>query len=103
MGPQPAPRAWPTGPLAYIEWYSKLDLAAEEKHGMMYKVQKPSSTTTRVPASVLPLSSIRQSCMLFPLFPQNIPEEWSPANVLDRAEKFLVNNWLSKYSYQTIW
>ncbi|KAF8958090.1 hypothetical protein BDZ97DRAFT_1668870, partial [Flammula alnicola] len=105
LGRRPAPTNWPQGPLAYIEWYSKLDAIAEVKHGMMYRLKKVSTTTdqTRVQGAVLPLSNIRQSCMLFPVFPEDVPIQWTPANVLDHATSFLLNNWLSKYSYQTIW
>jgi hypothetical protein len=92
-------------PLAYIEWYSKLEGAAAGKHGMMYHIKKVSTTSNpvRVQGDILPLSSIRQSCMLFPVFPEDVPAHWSASNVLDQATSFLVNNWLSKYSYQSIW
>jgi len=41
--------------------------------------------------------------MLFPVFPASVPTHWTPDNVLDEADTFYINNWLSKYSYQTIW
>ena len=39
LGPQPAPRNWPTEPLAFIEWFSKLDRAVDPKHGLMYHIK----------------------------------------------------------------
>ena len=105
LGTQPAPRNWPTEPLVYIEWYSKLGGAADLKHGLMYHIKKVTTTSNpvRVQGAILPLTRIRQSCMLFPLFPKVVPSHWTPTNVLDHATSFLVNNWLSKYSYQSIW
>jgi hypothetical protein len=82
-----------------------MNKAADAKHGMMYHIKKVSTTSNpvRVQGAILPLSRIRQSCMLFPAFPAVVPTHWTATNVLDHATSFLVNNWLSKYSYQTIW
>ena len=113
-GKQPAPRKWPQEPLVYIEWYSKLQKTANARHGLMYRIKKvtaPVSSTSssskeqipKVQGAIIPLSRIRQSCMLFPVFPASVPTHWTPDNVLDEADTFYINNWLSKYSYQTIW
>jgi len=111
-GKRPAPRKWPTEPLVYIEWYSTLQKTANPRHGLMYHIKKvtapvtsstSSSTRPRVQGAIIPLSEIRQSCMLFPIFPASVPNHWTPDNVLDEASSFYINNWLSKYSYQTIW
>ena len=105
LGPQPAPRNWPTEPLVFIEWYSKLDRAADPKHGLMYHIKKVTTTSNpvRVQGAILPLSQICQSCMLYPIFPAVVPSQWTPTNVLDHTTSLFVNNWLSKYSYQSIW
>ncbi|PPQ97258.1 hypothetical protein CVT26_000650 [Gymnopilus dilepis] len=105
FGPRDLPSRWPQGPLAYVEWYSPLAGRAEEKHGMMYRVTRQwNAQQRRRPGAVVPLRHIRQSCMLFPAFPRgNVPADWSPENVLDKATAFFVNNWLSKYSYQTLY
>ena len=89
----------------YVEWYTKFTSTADIKNGMMYQVRKAYTSTSphRVQGTILPLSNIHQSCMLFPISPEDVPIEWTPSNVLDKASSFLVNNWLSKYSYQTIW
>ena len=76
---------------------------------MMYRIKKVYLTSTnsmlkdKVQGSILPLTHIRQSCMLFPVFPSSVPAHWKADNILDEASSFYVNNWLSKYSYQTIW
>lgn len=77
---------------------------------MMYRIKKVSTSTSssnpdqkKVQGSILPLSHIRQSCMLFPVFPSSVPAHWKADKVLDTASSFYINNWLSKYCYQTIW
>jgi len=104
LGPQPAPPQWPKEPLAFVEWYSPLANAAHVRHGMMYLVKKvKNSQGNRVQGTIIPLANIRQSCMLFPIFDGTPDTTWTPASSLDLASSFLVNNWLSKYSYQSIY
>lgn len=105
-GAQPAPSNWPKEPLVYIEWYSRLEKSASPRNGMMYRIKKISLNAMdkeKVQGTILPLSRIRQSCMLFPTFPSSVPAHWTTDNILDTASSFYINNWLSKYSYQTIW
>ena len=105
FGPRELPTHWPQAPLAYIEWYTPIPPAPLRKNGTMYHIKKvPPSEHTRPPGAVIPLSNIRESCMLFPSFPQDtMPASWTTSNVLDECDLFLVNNWLSKRSYQSIW
>jgi len=75
---------------------------------MMYRIKKVSTSSSildknKVQGSILPLSHIRQSCMLFPVFPSSVPAQWKADNILDNASSFYINNWLSKYCYQTIY
>ena len=80
---------------------------------MMYEVRKmPLHADGKPPGEVVSLSTIRQSCQLIPRFPRptsvdgpptKIPEDWHSHNVLDRASHFLLNNWATKYVYQTLW
>jgi hypothetical protein len=70
----------------------------------MYYVNKvKNSQGTQVQGAIIPLANIQQSCMLFPIFQGTPDTHWSPASSLDLASSFLVNNWLSKYSYQMIY
>jgi len=102
LGPRNLPESWPHGPLAYVEWYSRLAAAPKENHGNMYVVKKATpSPGNRTSAAVVPLSNI---CQLMPLFSNgDVPSTWTKDNVLDLSSSFLLNNWLNKYSYQTIW
>ena len=112
-----APSEWAdVGPLAYVEWFSKLPQAADPIH-MMYEVRKmPLRADGTPPGEIVPLSMIRQSCQLIPKFPRPtnsdmdssynllpVPLDWNSHNVLDKANRFLLNNWATKYSYQTLW
>ena len=67
----------------------------------MYKIRKLPNDRTE--ATVIPLSNIRQGCMLFPDFTQGVRSDWSSKNVLDLGQTFFLNNWQSKYTYQTIY
>ncbi|EPS94098.1 hypothetical protein FOMPIDRAFT_1134931 [Fomitopsis schrenkii] len=107
-----APEEWATqGPLAYVEWYANLPASADPVH-MMYEVRKLPLRADGTPAGeIIPLSMIRQSCQLIPRFPKpkadrttpTVPSDWTSDSVLDKAQKFLLNNWASKYAYQTLW
>jgi hypothetical protein len=98
------PSNYPQEPLACIEWYSKLQGAADPNH-MMYRITKsPPRADGSVPTSIIPLSDIHQSCQLFPFFSnKDVDSTWTTHNSLDQCSVFLVNNWRSLYSYQTIW
>ena len=60
---------------------------------------------------IIPLSMIRQLCQLIPHFPRptrgstisTIPSDWTSDSVLDKAQRFLLNNCATKYAYQTLW
>jgi len=98
-------------PLAYVEWFTRQAVTPNKNHGM-YQISRAYDSQGRIQGSVIPLSNIRQSCMLFPIFPKSQTgtassahpfEDWTPENTLDRANRFLVNNFLHKYAYQTVW
>ena len=101
-----APVAWPTLPLAYVEWYTKPVLSPNQTHGM-YQVTKATDSQGRTSGAIIPLSNIHQSCMLFPSFKGKQDELISDTlqynNILDKFSTFFVNNWLNQYSYQTIY
>jgi hypothetical protein len=99
----PLPPYLPQNPLAYIEWYTRQGGAANLTHGM-YTVSRAYDTKGRPQGGVIPLSSIQQSCMLIPVFPNPSEEyNWTGDDVWDKADRFLINNWSSKYAYQTIY
>ena len=100
LGQEDAPSVWPKGPLAYIEWYQTFRHKPDPVTGM-FVVNKPASSDF----SIIPVSSIRQCCMLIPRFRDNPnwKKEWHSNSVLDHCSTFYLNNWQSNYSYQTLW
>ncbi|KIY61622.1 hypothetical protein CYLTODRAFT_362598, partial [Cylindrobasidium torrendii FP15055 ss-10] len=96
----------PKVPLAYVQWYTAPRLTDRIRaiHNMP-SVKKALSSDGVTPAwSIIPLSNIRQSCMLFPDFGRTPVSVWDTDNcVLDTCSDFLVNNWLSLFTYQTVY
>ncbi|KAF9020722.1 hypothetical protein BDZ89DRAFT_958050 [Hymenopellis radicata] len=103
------PNHWPRHPLAYVEWYTKPVLSAKAaRTHLLPSVSKAylADRTTRA-WSIVPLTNIRQSAHLSPDFSKCGEEEWdipvTKSSVLDTCSHFVVNNWLSLYTYQTIY
>ncbi|KIY63769.1 hypothetical protein CYLTODRAFT_125515 [Cylindrobasidium torrendii FP15055 ss-10] len=102
----PYPPYWPKEPLAYIEWYSTPHLSARmrDTHNMPSVSKPPMGSDGAPPWSIIPLSNIRQSCMLFPKFGTINRKVWDTnKSVLDTCSTFYVNNWLSLFTYQTVY
>lgn len=99
--PSPAPWNWPTEPLAYITWYTRFKGSADANTGM-YRVEPAKDAKGQAQGAIIPLSQIRQSCMLTPS-KATWDESWTTQNILDKCDSFFVNNLQSKYSYQTIY
>ncbi|KIY60733.1 hypothetical protein CYLTODRAFT_363744 [Cylindrobasidium torrendii FP15055 ss-10] len=101
----PLPVYWPNAcPLAYITWYTKpsQNAAAKATHNMVSVSKDIFQGAPRW--SIIPLSNIRQSCMLVPNFGKTDVRIWdTEASVLDTCTHFFINNWLSLYSYQTLY
>jgi hypothetical protein len=72
LGPRQRPDTWHSGPLAFIEWYSPIPSSARENHGLMYQIKKIKTSQGRIPGAIIPLSNIRQVCMLCPAFDREI-------------------------------
>jgi hypothetical protein len=98
----PSPLSWTKAPLAYIEWYTTPKTTPEPNHNM-YSIRKLYRSDNTQAGSIIPLTSIRQSCMLFPVFSKETDMTWTTDNVLDLCPSFLVNNWQNMYAYKTIW
>jgi hypothetical protein len=103
FGLHDSPESWPKIPLAYIEWYSKQKPEADKYTGM-YSVKSTRNLEGVPLGAIIPVSEIRQSCMLIPKY-ENLENEseWTSTNILDKCSSFFINNWQHKYAYQTIW
>jgi len=107
FGPQAMPASWNQGPLAFVEYLLSFPSSTHNYHGGIYHIKKVwgAGSDKRVPGEIVPLSSIHQSCMLFPFFKYDdvLDSTWRFDNILDHATDFLVNNRLSKYSISKLW
>ncbi len=88
-----SPTVWPKIPLAYIEWYTRQGPTADKVHGM-YRISKAVDNEGHSQGAIIPLSNIRQGCMLFPSFRGRV-DDWNSENVLDECNSFFINNWLT--------
>ncbi|KAH8091759.1 hypothetical protein BXZ70DRAFT_1040234 [Cristinia sonorae] len=87
--------------LAYVEWFTGLRQGPHDDHGMFRLTRKVNRTTGKRAASVVSLSTIRRSVMLFPRFGAVAPRDWTSENVLDLCSKFYVNAWTDRHLYGT--
>jgi hypothetical protein len=85
--------------LAYIEWFSPFRPSPEPHHGL-YQVSRSTQCMNRE-AAVIEVSRICQSVQLFPCFSRNWRVDWTPDNVLERCDTFLVNSLQNRKSYLT--
>ena len=55
-------------------------------------------------ATVVPVSAIRRSVHLFPVFPVDgtIPDHWTSSNVLEECPAFFVNPFTDRHTYGTV-
>ncbi|KAJ3753700.1 hypothetical protein EV360DRAFT_53021 [Lentinula raphanica] len=95
------PAHWPQEHLGYVTWFTRFKPSPDPATGM-YRVE-PSISSNGIPhGAIIPLSDIRQSCMLVP-GKSSWDRSWNSDNILDECSSFFVNNLQSKYSYQTIY
>ncbi|KAJ3766940.1 hypothetical protein FB446DRAFT_652974, partial [Lentinula raphanica] len=92
---------WPQEPLGYVMWYTRFKPAPDQATGM-YRVEPVMASNGMPLGAIIPLSNIRQSCMLVP-GKTSWDASWNSENVLDECSSFFVNNLQTKYTYQTIY
>jgi hypothetical protein len=102
----PTPSYLPRFPLAYVEWFTppKLSASDQRSHNML-SVSKAFDRDGKPAWSIIPLTNIRQSCMLIPHFGKySITHgNWVSDHIIDAVDTFVVNNWQSLYSYRTLY
>ena len=98
---EPAPVQWPTEPLAYVTWFTRFKASPHQDMGM-YRVEPAKNSKGLAQGSIIPLTNIRQTCMLTP--GKSIWDgAWNTKNILDECDSFFINNLQSKYGYETIY
>ncbi|KIY60855.1 hypothetical protein CYLTODRAFT_363630 [Cylindrobasidium torrendii FP15055 ss-10] len=101
----PYPAYWPRQPLAYVTWYTKPKLArgAADTHNLP-QLSKQLDKNGKPVFSIIPLSNVRQSCMLVPDFKKTPMSVWdTDICTLDTCDHFYINNWQSLYTYRTVY
>ncbi len=83
--------------LAYVEWFTPFQRNPESKTGL-YKVSRMLRHNARV-ASIIPVTSIRQSIHLSPLPGRTIPRDWNSNTILNNCNTFLVNSFTDSHTY----
>ncbi|KAH8085426.1 hypothetical protein BXZ70DRAFT_1045629 [Cristinia sonorae] len=98
-GPQPPQY------LAYVEWFTGLQQPPDPSHGMFRLRRKTymADGVTKRKATIIPLSDIRRSVMLFPHFGPVAPRHWTSENVLELCTRFYVNSWTDRHLYGTFY
>ena len=86
--------------LAYIEWF-RLTHKAPRPYHKLYRVKRRIQNGDRL-ASIVPVSNIRRSVHLFPVFGPIVPAEWTSDNVLEKCDTFYINCFSDRYAYHTI-
>lgn len=89
--------------LAYVEWFRPFP-ANPERHHLMYKISRAYRDAAQGfrEASIVPLSSIKRSLDLYPVFGPVAPREWTSDNVLEECDCFYVNPFSDSYMYYMI-
>lgn len=105
LGSFPLPPYVPRTPLAYVRWFkTEPTTPRERKSHRMIAVTKESLESGKPCYSIIPLSNIRQSCMLIPYFEvNNVRGAWVSDSILNTVNTFVINNWQSLYTYRTIY
>lgn len=99
---QPSPLFWNVEePLAYVQWFSRFKKQPDPNNNM-YAVEWAKDSKGGIQGAVVPLTNIRQCCMLSPATKVWDPE-WESHSVIDECKRFYVNNFQSNYSYYTIY
>lgn len=70
----------------------------------MYKISRSYRDTVQGfrEASIIPISTIKRSLHLYPLFGPVAPREWTSDNVLEECDTFYVNPFSDNYMYNSV-
>ncbi|KAF5343887.1 hypothetical protein D9757_015253 [Collybiopsis confluens] len=79
--PISAPRFWPSEPLAYVTWFTRFEGAPNKVTGM-YRVEPARASNGEAQGAIIPLSDVRQHCMLAPSR-REWERGWTSHNILD--------------------
>ena len=95
--PGMAPADRPPRHLAYVEWFTKFNVAPEPE-SRLHKVSWAKQNGTRI-ASVIPVSALQRSVHLIPKWGGPVPSHWTSENVLSECKTFYVNLFKDSHTY----
>ncbi|OBZ73416.1 hypothetical protein A0H81_07111, partial [Grifola frondosa] len=78
-------------PLAYVEWFTPFRTPVPDIG--MYKISQ-SFRNHRRRTSIIPVTQIKRSCHLLPVWGKKMEHSWTSENVLDECKHFYVNPYL---------
>ncbi|KAJ3747404.1 hypothetical protein DFH05DRAFT_1457774 [Lentinula detonsa] len=86
----PASSQWPRDPLAYVTWFTRFKTSPDH-NTLMYRVEPAKDSKGQAQGSIIPLTDIRQSCMLTP-GRTTWDKTWNTESILDKCDSLFVNN-----------
>ncbi|KAI0039026.1 hypothetical protein FA95DRAFT_1504736 [Auriscalpium vulgare] len=95
------PARTPPEHLAYVEWFSRFRPVADANHSM-YRVSRAIERGERV-VSIVPVSRLKRSVHMIPVFGAEVPRDWKSSTVLDRAAQFYLNCFTDRTTYITLY
>ncbi|KAI0692291.1 hypothetical protein BC835DRAFT_1407084 [Cytidiella melzeri] len=78
-------------PLALVEWFTPLNARAKDVG--MYSISR-STRYHRCHMSIIPITQIKRTCHLNPVFGSVMNKDWNRENILQLSQRFLVNPYL---------
>jgi len=86
--------------LAYVEWYSPLDM--QDPNHKMFKISPLKDSDGARICSVIPLTDVERSVHLIPRFGPVAPVNWMSSNVLDECTNFFLNDFTDRQLFKQI-
>ncbi|KIJ52822.1 hypothetical protein M422DRAFT_155757 [Sphaerobolus stellatus SS14] len=85
--------------LAYVEYFTGRRVISD-KYGMW--IVRRAIVHGKRKAGIIRLDTIRSSCHLYPKFSWQCSPNWKPETILEEAERFFVNPYLSRYFFNCL-
>ncbi|EPQ53846.1 hypothetical protein GLOTRDRAFT_24981, partial [Gloeophyllum trabeum ATCC 11539] len=89
------------GPLAYVEWFTRA--RDKDPNHLMFPISRSRDVRGNRISSIIELDTLFRNCHLFPKFEPRANRAWTSQNVLERCDRFYINDCADHHSYQTIW
>lgn len=88
-------------PLVYVYWFTKPQ--RPERDLKMYEVEYQRTNAHLRLGGIIPLSSIRRLVQLIPVYGARIDPALTMENSMDEGQKYYINSFMDKETYQAVW